>query len=152
MIVYHGTTHLTARQIKKVGLVPHRSTAFSVTMEDWGGTRFNIRDKGVVGEDQPFIYVTRDRELAIRFAKFRAAYDAATKGTDIDWTDGYNHRALRKEVEGRHKSAKPVVIAFDVDESITAQFRRDPQEPDAQVCLCIITPEHIVEVISIEEK
>lgn len=140
MILYHGTTDIVANEIKKVGLKPHRETAYQI--EDWDGV--NLRTKR--GEKQAVIYLTPYPDRAVHYARFRSDYERAEYGETVR----FGFTAFRKVTEVKHIDVNPVVIAFDIeDDLITKKFKRDIQDYEAVVCKCEIPPTKIVDVIPI---
>jgi len=142
MIFYHGTTLDAARQIQKQGLVPHRESAYQL-VDDRGDY---LRD--MPGEDKPYIYLQDNPTIARNYAIFRANYERAHKGEQIEVDMLLSE--MYKTASEQNPNAKPALITFDIPSTIARKLKRDPQNwQGGHVCLCMIPPKYITSVTEV---
>lgn len=113
MIVYHGTTDDSAKQIAKDGLKPMLSKSFNLMRMD------NFR---VIHDKEPAIYVALRKDVAIMFAEFRAQYERARPMQAIPWGYMKMVKAFNAPV---NLSASPVVVSFNLPPGWDNKFQPD---------------------------
>ena len=139
MLYYHGTTKRSAEAIRREGLKPHRETAYELVVHRFFGDH-KLRD--VEGEDESLIYVSPDKNLAMSYAIFRAEYEKAKKGTELEHP--IYHTTFVKDTNVVHRPSKPALVVMDIPKEIERKLERDVQDSgEAYVCACVIGPEHI---------
>lgn len=141
MLYYHGTTDVAAKQIRRVGLKPHRESAYDMV------TIFGDDMRTLPGEEENTLYVTADKRWAKGYAVFRTAYEKAKQGEAV--VHPISGVPFFKKGEPCHCKISPVVVVLDVPERISLQLQNDPQDYEAKVCACVIGPEYIKEVIKL---
>jgi hypothetical protein len=137
MIVYHGTTLSAARQIRKIGLIPHRETAFN-TMRSDNGWKLRDESGNTPMENEPRVYVTRRKDVAEMFAQFRAQYERAKPGEALPWG------GLKLIKLGRtQRKANPAIVELDIPEDIQLETDVQADMFDGLTCQCPIPADYV---------
>jgi hypothetical protein len=146
VLYYHGTTKRRAEAIQREGLVPHREYVYDMSAHDMLSMFFGIENerrrwKDYPSEQEPFVYVTKDKLAATGYAVFRAEYEMASKG------DKLVHPTYGSEFIKFGDSCKckeePVVIAFDIPLALASAFEGDNSDYNGYVCRCTVEPKYI---------
>ena len=91
------------------------------------------------------IYLNPYFENAEGYAKFRAIYERAPYGADLNGIGPTRDIGIpwTKLTRKRNPHAKPAVIALDIPAYIQAQLRQDPDSFSGRICECTIPARYV---------
>lgn len=107
MIFYHGTTVKAAEDIRRNGLKPYPAERMNVVIDSAVGMYNVIRDE----HGGAASHITRFRDVAWGYAKFRQDYEQALPNTWLK-VDGLNRS--KKLATTRDIHAEGAVVTFDI--------------------------------------